>query len=338
MITNFEHRGASHCETGTISNLLNYSGYRLDEPMILGIGAGLYFVYFPFLPKDSGTMMCNFRTLPGRIFSRAMKNLRIKIGLKRFSNQEKAMKEMDELLAAGIPVGNVVSIYFMNYFGLTGIAHFNAHNVCIVSKEGDEYTVSEPVYEKLQKISYNDLKKARFAKGLLKPRGKMYWIKEKQPDLSHLHHAVVSGIKRTCRNMLDAPLFPYIGVRGIATLSKQMRNWEIKYGEKGAANYLSQIIRPLEEFGTGGVGFRFMYSAFLHEAADMLNKPEFKAFSVEMNNIGNLWRDFAVEGTRKLKNRGNISYDELADKLLEIAAAEKKFFVALRKYIKTCKK
>jgi hypothetical protein len=333
MITDFEHRSASHCETGTISNLLNYSGYRLDEPMILGIGAGLFFVYLPFWSNDSGIPICNFRTMPGHIFSRALKNLRIKIGIKRFSNPDKAMKEMDNLLAVGIPVGNVVSIYFMNYFGLTGISHFNAHNVCIVGKEGDEYIVSEPVYEKLQKISYNDLQKARFGQGMLKPRGKMYWIKEKEADLSYLHHAVVSGMKRTCRKMLGSPVFPYVGVRGIAMLSKQMRSWEAKYGEKNAKNYLSQIIRPLEEYGTGGVGFRFMYSAFLHEAADAINKPELKDFSVRMNDIGNLWRQFAVEGTRKFKNRSDISYSELADKIMEIAVAEKEFFISLKKFI-----
>jgi len=334
MIQNFEHRSASHCETGTIANLLNYHGYQLDEPMIFGIGSGLYFIHLPFLSLDSSMPICNFRTMPGAVFARAMKNLRIKVGIKRYFNQEKAMKEMDELLAAGTPVGNVVGLYFLPYLPREVLMHFNAHNICVVRKDGDIYTVSDPIPLNMQKISYNDLKKVRFAKGMLKPRGKMYWIKEKQPDLSHLHHAVVSGIKRTCKNMLGTPFFPYVGVRGIAILSKRMRNWEAKYGEKDAMLYLAQMIKVMEELGTGGVGFRFMYSAFLHEASEMLNKPELKKFSIKMNDIGNLWRQFAVEGGRKLKNRNSISYDELADKLREIAIAEKKFFVALKKYIK----
>jgi hypothetical protein len=318
--------------------MLNYHGYQLDEPMIFGIGAGLYFIHLPFLSLDSGMTICNFRTMPGTVFSRAMKNFHIKVGIKRFLNQEKAMKAMDELLAAGTPVGNVVGLYFLPYMPREVLMHFNAHTICIVGKEEDEYTVSDPILHTMKKISYNDLKGARFAKGVFKPHGKMYWIKEKQPDMSYLHHAVVSGIKRTCKNMIGTPVFPYVGVRGIVILSKRMRGWEVKYGEKDAMLHLTQLIRSLEELGTGGVGFRFMYSAFLHEAADMLNKPELKDFSVKMNNIGNLWRQFAVEGGRKLKNRNSISYDELADKLLEIAAAEKDFFVALRKYIKKCKK
>ena len=339
MIPNYEHRCASHCENGTIANILNYHGYQLDESMIFGIGAGLYFIYLPFLSPDSDMPACNFRTLPGRIFSRAMKNLHVNVGIKRFYNQDKAMKKMDELLAAGTPVGNVVGVYFLTYMPRLIVMHFNAHNICIIGKEGDEYTVSEPMSPNLQKISYNDLKKARFAKGILKPRGKMYWIKEKQADISHLHHAVVSGIKRTCKNMLGAPLVPFVGVSGIAMLSKRMRSWDEKYEANDAMRILRQIIRSLEELGTGGVGFRFMYSAFLHEAAEMLNMPKLMDFSVEMNHIGNLWRQFAVEGGRKLKNRNDVSYDELADKLKEIAAAEKEFFISLKKYVKTeCKK
>ena len=334
MILNFEHRSASHCETGTVANLLNYHGYQLDEPMIFGIGAGLYFIYLPFLTLNSSMPMCNFRTVPGAVFARTMKNLHIKVGIKRFFNQEKAMKEMDDLLAAGTPVGNVVGLYFLPYVPSEARMHFNAHHICIIGKDGDEYTVSESTTLNLQKISYEDLKRVRFSKGLFKPRGKMYWIKEKPTDVSRLHSAIIKGMKRTCRNILGTPIFPYIGVRGIVKLSKGMRHWEAKYGEKDALLYLAQMIKMLEELGTGGVGFRFMYGAFLHEAADILQKPQLKDFSVEMNRIGDRWRQFALECGRKFKNRNDASYNELADRLLEIAAAEKKFFIDLKKYLK----
>jgi hypothetical protein len=52
-----------------------------------------------------------------------------------------------------------------------------------------------------------------------------------------------------------------------------------------------------------------------------------------MNNIGDLWREFALECGRKFKNRSTLSYNELADMLMKIATAEKKIFVALKKYI-----
>ena len=335
MTINFEHRNAAHCETGVTSSLMKFYDYQLSEPMTFGIGAGLFFIYIPFVSFKGDMPKFSFRTMPGTIFTRVMKNLHIKVGMRRFSNKDKAMEEMDELLAAGIPVGNVVGLYYLPYSPIR--QHFNFHNLCVIGKEGDKYVVSDPLYPVIQNLSYNELKKVRFAEGLLKPRGKMYWIKEKSslPDLSQ---AIVNGIKTTCKNMLDIPL-PIFGVAGISTLSKQVRNLDVKYGEKDAALYLLKLVQLLEEFGTGGAGFRFMYSAFLQEAAQILNKPKLKDFAGEMNKIGNLWRQFAIESGRKIKSRTNMPYNELADKLLEIAAIEKIFFVTLRKYIATeCKK
>jgi hypothetical protein len=337
MNLNFEHRSAAHCETGVVSNLLNFYGYPLSEPMVFGIGAGLFFVYMPFVPFKSNMMKFSFRTLPGAVFTHAMKNLKIKVGMKkRFFNKEKAMQEVDKLLEKGVPVGNVVGLYFLPHTPLR--IHFNAHHLCVIGKEGDEYTVSDPTVSDMQKLSSETLKKVRFSKGMLKPQGKMYWIKEKPKEFPDIHSAILRGIKTTCNKMIGVPVLP-LGVRGIALLSKQIRNLEKNYGAQDALLYLATLLQAMEEFGTGGAGFRFLYSAFLYEAADILNKPQMKDFATKMTNIGDLWRLFALECGRKFKNRTNESYNDLADRLLEISRKEMEFFVSLRKFIKTeCKK
>jgi hypothetical protein len=332
MTLNFEHRSAAHCETGVVSNLLNFYGWQISEPMVFGIGAGLYFVNMPFVSFKGNMMKFSFRTLPGAIFNHAMKNLQIKVGKKKqFFNKEKAMKKMDTLLAQGVPVGNVVGLYFLPYTPLR--IHFNAHHLCVIGKEGDEYSVSDPTVPTKQKLSTENLKKVRFSKGMLGPKGKMYWIKEKPNGLPDLHTAVIKGIKTTCFKMIGNPILP-LGVRGIAVLSKQIRKLEAEYGEQEALIFLATLLQAMEEFGTGGAGFRFLYSAFLYEAADLLNKPYLKDFALEMNQIGDLWRYFALECGRKFKNRSKESYNELADRLLEISKKEKEFFIKLKKEIK----
>ena len=335
MNLNFEHRSAAHCETGVVSNLLNFYGHSLSEPMVFGIGAGLFFVYMPFVPFKGNMMKFSFRTLPGDVFTHAMKNLQIKVGMKkRFFNKEKAMKAVDELLAQGIPVGNVVGLYFLPHTPLR--IHFNAHHLCVVGKEGNEYTVSDPTVATMQKLSSQTLKKVRFSRGMLKPQGKMYWIKEKPTDLP-LRSAIIKGINTTCKKMLGVPFVP-TGVQGIALLAKQIRKLEENYGEQDSLIFLATLLQAMEEFGTGGAGFRFLYSAFLQEAADVLNKPEMKAFALEMNTIGDLWRQFALECGRKFKNRSNESFNDLSNRLLNISNAEKNFFIRLQKYVKTeCK-
>ena len=330
MNINFEHRSAAHCETGVTSNMLNFYGCQLSESMIFGIGEGLAFIYIPFESFKGNSLKFSFRSFSGAIFACAMKKLRVKVGLKRFTNKENGMKEMDKLLSEGIPVGNVVGLYHLPYSPVQ--VHFNAHNLCVVGREGDEYIISDPSWhDTLQKISYSDLMKVRFSEGMFKPRGKMYWIKEKPVLPNDMRHIIEHSIKKTCRKMIGTLLLPNSGVRGIAMLSKKVRNLEVKYGEKDAMLYLATLVQAIEEIGTGGAGYRYMYGFFLHEAAEMLDEPKLKDFSVEMSRIGDLWRQFALECARKFKKRSEASYDDLADKLVEIAAAEKKFFVTLKK-------
>ena len=331
MELNFEHRVAAHCETGVTSNMLNFYGCQLSESMIFGIGEGLTFIYIPFIPFKGNALKFTFRAFPGTIFTSAMKKLHVKIGIKkRFGNKEEAMKEMDKLLAAGIPVGNVVGLYHLYYSPVR--AHFNAHNLCVVGKEGDEYTISDPCWHTtLLKISHSDLMRVRFAEGAFKPRGKMYWMKEKPVLTKDIRPIILSGIKKTCRNMIGIP-FPNFGVRGILLLSKKVRKLEKKYGTKDAMLYLASLVQAIEEVGTGGGGYRYMYGIFLHEAAEMLGEPKLEDFAVEMTRIGDLWRYFALECVRKFKNRTNASFDDLADKVVEIAEAEKKFFGELNKF------
>jgi len=329
---NFEHRPAAHCETGVTSNILNFYGHQLSESMIFGIGEGLAFIYIPFLSFKGNSLKFTFRSFPGTIFTRAMKKLDVKVGIKRFSNKEDAMKEMDKLLAAGIPVGNVVGVYHLHYAPVR--THFNAHNLCVVGKEGDEYIISDPCWHTtLLKLSYNDLMKVRFSEGAFKPRGKMYWVKEK-PVLADIRPVIEGSIKKTCNQMTGIPFATRLGVRGIVTLSKHIRKLEAKYGEKDAGLFLASLVQAVEEIGTGGAGYRYMYGVFLHEAAELLNEPKLNDFSVEMTHIGDLWREFALECVRKFKHRSKESYNDLADRLLEIAVKEKEFFTALRKYIK----
>jgi hypothetical protein len=87
----------------------------------------------------------------------------------------------------------------------------------------------------------------------------------------------------------------------------------------------------LEEIGTGGAGFRFIYAAFLQESAGILNNPLLNEASSEFTEIGDKWREFAYLSARVFKNRdnGSTSYEMLADKLLAIACKEEEIFKKL---------
>jgi hypothetical protein len=329
MKIDFQHNQAAHCENGVTSNLLQFYGIALSEPMIFGMGSGYFFSHMPFI-KLNGIAVTSFRVWPGWIFKRVTHRLGIRVKRKKYSNPDKAMQELDELLARGTPVGMLVGVFHLPYFPREYRFHFNAHNITVFGKEGDRYLVSDPVMENIETLSYEELKKVRFARGTYPPRGRMYYI-DKVPAKPDFRSAIIKGIRKTASDMLTIPL-PMFGIDGIRYLAKNLRKWPAKMGEKTAALNLAQVIRMLEEIGTGGAGFRFIYAAFLQESAEKLNQPLLNEISVEMTAIGDAWRNFAGQAARCFKNRDNglITYDALADLMIDIADKEKKVFSKLR--------
>jgi hypothetical protein len=329
MEINFTHHQSAHCENGVASNLLKNSGLNISEPMVFGIGSGLLFVYIPFL-KVNYAPAISYRTMPGTIFNKLAKRLGLKIKRQKFSNETKAGNALDENLKNNIPSGLQVGVFNLTYFPDEYRFHFNAHNLVVYGKTDTDYLISDPVMETVTRLTHDELNKVRFAKGALAPRGQMYYPLH-IPKTVDLESAIIKGIKNTCRDMLSP--VPIVGVKGIKFVSKQIRKWPIKYGTKKANHYLAQMVRMQEEIGTGGGGFRFIYAAFLQEAAVILENEKLKELSLEMTAIGDLWRDFAVEASRIYKNRSTQVdvYNTIADQLLVIADKEEAFFKKLKK-------
>jgi len=330
MKVDFGHRQAAHCENGVTVNLLRFYGIDISEPMVFGIGSGFFFSHMLFL-KVTGMAVTSFRVWPGVIFRRVTRRLGIKIKSRKFHDPDKAMQALDNLLEKGIPVGMLVGVFHLPYFPKEYRFHFNAHNITVFGKEGDNYLVSDPVMEHIETLTSDELRKVRFAKGTVPPKGKMYYITG-VPDKYDIKRAITSGIRKTADDMLNIPLHMF-GIKGIRYLSEKMRKWPDKLGDKSAAMNLGQVIRMLEEIGTGGAGFRFIYAAFLQESSEVLNMPVLDELSRKMTEAGDKWRDFAWKASRCFKNRdnGEVTYDMLADLLMDIASREEKIFRQLRK-------
>ena len=331
MNTNFTHHQSAHCENGVASNLLKFNGINISEPMVFGIGSGLFFFYLPLLKVNQAPAI-SYRPMPGFIFNKAAKRLGIKVKRIKFSSPEKAQIALENNLKNNIPTGLQVGVYNLTYFPDEYRFHFNAHNLVVYGKNDNTFLISDPVMETVTTLTEAELEKVRFAKGTLSPKGQMYYPTD-IPSQINWEIAIKKGIKNTCNDML-APV-PIVGVAAMRYLAKSIRKWPKAKGIKVANHYLAQMIRMQEEIGTGGGGFRFIYAAFLQEAAVILKKEQLKDLSFEMTQIGDLWRDFALNASRVCKNRSNLEdvYNVLADQLLHIADLEEKFFKKLKKAI-----
>lgn len=334
------HQPAAHCENGAISTLLRYYGIELSEPMIFGLASGLFFVHLPFI-KMSGMPVTAFRTFPGVFFKRITKLLGIKTETRRFLTQERAMKALDHVLIdQKTPVGCVVGMFDLPYLPPEYRFRFNGHNICIIGKDEktNHYCVLDSNATQKVTISREDLMKVRFATGGTYPLlGQMYWIKSVPEQLPDLKALVLKSIRKTCWFMVSQPDFIHIaGANGILYLSRRIRNWEKTMGARRAKLNLAQVIRMLEEIGTGGAGFRFIYGAFLQEAAEKTGLTFLNDYSVRITEIGDLWREFAYKASRIIKKRAdeNYTYDDLADLLQVIGDKEKVFFKKLSEAVR----
>src|SRR3954468_6882190 len=174
-MTDFNHLQAAHCENGvTMSLLKNIGVTQITEPLAFGIGAGLFFVYIPIIKINNGPVIA-FRTLPGLIFNRTCKALDIPVVRKKFSSKEQAEKFLQEQLAKGRPVGCQVGVYYLSYFPKEYRFHFNAHNLIVYGREGDNYLISDPIMETPTTLTSYELERVRFAKGALAPKGQIYY-------------------------------------------------------------------------------------------------------------------------------------------------------------------
>ena len=326
----FQHVQSAHCESGVASNLLNYHGLKLSEPLTFGIGSGLFFGHMPFL-KVNGIPATTYRIFPGLIFKRLCNRLGIKMQTETFRSQASAMEKLDRILDTGKPVGVITSVYYLPYLPEALRFHFNAHNLVVYGKKNGKYLVSDPVLEEVAEIEPADLQRARFAKGALAPNGKMYYPIS-IPAQVDLRKPVIDGLKKTAFDMTSIPV-PLFGVRGERFLAKRLSQYPKKLDERRSLLFLGNIVRMQEEIGTGGAGFRFLFAAFLQEASRILDNHTLFDVSKEMTTVGDQWRAFAYAAGRICKNRAGSGEDfqMLSRTMMECADAEEDIFRRLRK-------
>ncbi len=330
----FKHIQAAHCENGVATSLMRYHGLEfMSEPLVFGIGAGLFYIHVPVLVINNGPAVA-YRTMPGWIFSQASKSLGIKVSRTKFNSEQKAIEFLDQKVKEGVPVGCQVGVFNLPYFPPEYRFHFNAHNIIVYGKENGNYLISDPVMETVTTLSEADMLKVRFAKGPLAPKGQVYFPENVQRISKEvLNKAIAKGIKKSTVMMLRLP-GNIVGTDGIKYTSKKIRSWRDKLGPRKAGLFLAQIVRMQEEIGTGGGGFRFLYAAFLEEASNYLGQEKLLNISDDFTKSGDLWRESAVQMGRIYKGRTNNEqkdFEICADLLLEISNIEKQAFVKLSK-------
>jgi len=326
----FAHRQSAHCESGVISALLRHQHVPISEPMAFGIAAGLGYAYLPFV-KFGGLPLFAYRMPPGSIIRGLTRRLGITMHSETFRNPADGMHVLDHFLSSGQVVGVQTSAFWLSYFPPDMRFHFNAHNLIVYGKRGNQYLISDPVIDVLVECDADSLRKARFTRGVLAPKGLLYFPQHIPSEID-LEHAIRKAILYTTGMMLYVPV-PILGIRGIRFVARKIRNLNPREAHDNKL-LLGHIVRMQEEIGTGGAGFRFLYAAFLQEAASVLHQNRIAILAEALTTVGDEWRHFALNAAKMCKGRMPMDYALLANQLLQCAEQEMEIYQKLRTEIK----
>lgn len=319
-MSSFQHQQSAHCESGVMASLLTHAGLPMSEPMAFGLASGLAFAYLPIV-KLSGMPLIAYRMPPKHLIKTLSKRLGAKLHTRTFGDPEQGRRELDAALDSGRLAGLQSSVFWLPYFPPEMRFHFNAHNLLAYGREGNEYLISDPVFEEPVRCAVEDLQKARFAKGALAAKGLMYWLDD-VPLEQDWNKLIRQSVLSTTR-ILDGMPLPWIGIRGIQHLAKQIDKLDPTQSKYNRL-YLTHIVRMQEEIGTGGAGFRFMYASFLQEAGEKLGDRNLQDASAQLTAIGDNWRQFASACVRASRNKGETpNFAPIADSLRSIALQER---------------
>lgn len=324
-MTDVPHRMAAHCESGTVSTLLEAAGVSLSEAMVFGLAGAVCFVYLD--SKDLAFPTVAFRNQPGTIWGNVQKTLGVDFHATTFRSPEAGKAALDRLLDEGQRVAAQVDFFYMDYIPPYARAHFNAHFVTILARRPGEYLVADSYAPKPEWLSEKSLQRARFARGRFAPKGLLLHLDGPAPA-PDLEKATREGLRGAMTRMVRLPL-PFLGVRGIRRFGQKVLEWpQLATSPEQLSHELMMVYVAIEERGTGGGGFRYLFATFLQEAAERLARPELAELAPKMMENGDKWREISLAAAR-LGRRGPVDaagLQGLSELILARADAEDTLF------------
>jgi hypothetical protein len=350
LIQGYRHEAASHCETGSLRNALRFAGLDLSEPMVFGLGSGPAFYYLFFVKGPATLPMLGIRNPPGGVLKNVTRRLGIELVGREHRSGQAALAEADGLLARNVPVAALVDMFYMQYLPAFMRVHAPFHFILLVGREGDDYWVSDPYAEQLERLHRDDLRAAWQTHARMSKDNYLAHVGALPPTLD-LRRASREAILRTCRDViLPRPvrrLAFFIGPQGMRTFARAMRRWPARHRGVALREGILFHVVMFEEQGTGGGAFRLMYAAFLQELSERFGARRLGELAARMGEHGRSWRntsrkfaalgkklpmaDEAYEGwIREHRAELDQGLAELAGDFLRLADFEERFFPELR--------
>ncbi len=289
----FEHFPTHHCITGSLRHIYAFHRYAISEELLLGLGAGVGFVYWHMkgaLPFIGGR--ANFER-PGEEGLEKVIGRRTGVEVSSFHTESaaKAEKALLGQLAAGQPVMLVLDMGFLPYFDFGGREyHFGYHVVvaCGYDPQNRQVLLADRD-EALHPVALATLAQARGSTYKPFPPHHAWYAF----DFSRSHPPepadILQAIRECATGMLEPPIANF-GIRGIHKAAERILTWPDVLGEDDLRETCATTAIMIDaRGGTGGGLFRTMYGRFLGEVTGLTGKDDLLEAGRQMQVIGARW-------------------------------------------------
>lgn len=333
-LKDFQPLKTHHCVTGSMRNVYQFNDHPLSEDLLLGLGAGMGFVYWhtkgvlPFLGGRANVGRSGEEGLERT----AGRRTGVKVEVHSSGSARKAEKDLLDLLTAGQPMMLQVDMGFLSYLNLPAEFHFGWHVIVAAGFDLDQRQVWVADRDGvLHPIRLEELAQARASKYKPFPPRNTWWSfdfeSKRQPTPEETRQAIAEG----AHGMLYPPI-ANLGVRGIHTAATRILRWQQSMSVEDLRLACFNVFIFIDATGGSGGGlFRIMYGRFLKEAAEIAREPRLDKAGESMQAIGDTWQVVAslLREASTSANSG-AALPEASQLLMEIAGREQAVWTALQ--------
>jgi len=326
-----------HCQTNSLAKIFYYYGHPLSEDMILGLGAGMGFIYWKMKMEAGSYVFVGGRGNNKNFFNDLGKRTGVKITSVSTSSTKKAKASLLEKLVKEEPVMVFGDMGFLPWFDLPEDYHFGGHTFVICGFDGKDAVLASDMDQKasgLKKgfyypITLNQLHKARGSIYKPFPPKNTYLEFDFQKFHNPRAEDVLASIKQTVESQLNPPI-RNIGVKGLRHTSKEILKWPNMFKDRELRMNLFSLYIFIEIGGTGGGCFRYMYSRFLKEAMELTGNKAMGDASETIQTAGEKFTEIGLL-FKDAETMSNIDekIEVASQKFDELARIEEKAYTLL---------
>jgi|HigsolmetaAR206D_1030411.scaffolds.fasta_scaffold02169_5 hypothetical protein len=274
LIENFPSKKGEHCASTALSELSTFYGWNISEAMAFGIGSGPSFVYLTYYPIDYSRIIFGRSPILENDFFKSIHH-----DFKWNHGENLDWEMVKHYIDHNIPILMLTDTYYLDFYEIN--AHnFAGHTLVLIGYDEESNTayVSDNIKDSIITTSLDLLIKS-MSKAKAPFFKKYVWspvLPFSKPN--SVKDVIIHSILNTSQKMLNSPSSS-MGLRAIKRLEHEIVFWpDLPNWQECCIN----VYRSLEFIGTGGAGFRNLYTVFIEEAAFFL------PFLKEINSLNKM--------------------------------------------------